>query len=309
MGRTIAIGAVVVTAALAWSSSAFAEDKEPFTGTMPTTIGVDPNSRPVLDPTPPLGILPTQTDNLVDPRMARSWGAAPARFFIATTADAGFVYIRPRVSFGYGKPFTKWFGIDLNPTAQSSGLAAYGGLRLEIPFLDIRAGVRWFGAFNRTYLDPHDHYDRIQLETENDRQSRVVTYETEADSSIPIGPGNLLLRGSLSYMTGIPQGKWVFEETLRIIANPPWVWRVRGGYVFRIGDYQQHSIGMVVDVLDVPNRDDSKTVRVGPVLRWVLSRRVEVRGSFVLTVYSPDRIGLVGSDFTELGVRYRWASE
>jgi hypothetical protein len=53
----------------------------------------------------------------------------------------------------------------------------------------------------------------------------------------------------------------------------------------------------------------SPSVRVGPVLRWVLSRRVEVRGSFVLTVYSPDRIGLVGSDFTELGVRYRWATE
>jgi hypothetical protein len=40
-----------------------------------------------------------------------------------------------------------------------------------------------------------------------------------------------------------------------------------------------------------------------------LSRRVEVRGSFVFTVVSPDRIGLVGGDFTELGVRYRWASE
>jgi hypothetical protein len=44
-------------------------------------------------------------------------------------------------------------------------------------------------------------------------------------------------------------------------------------------------------------------------MRFVLSRRVELRGSFVVTVISPDRIGLVGGDFTELGVRYRWASE
>jgi hypothetical protein len=276
---------------------------------MPTTIGNDPNAPPVIDPTPPLGILPTASDALVDPRMARSWGAAPSRWFISTTADVGFVYLRPRLSVGYGKPFTKWFGIDINPVASGTHLGAYGGLRLEIPFLDIRAGARYFRAFNHTYLDPHDHYDRIQMETENASVAQVITYETEADSSIPIGPGNLVLRGSLSYITNVPEGKYVFEETLRIIAAPPWVWRVRGGYVFRLGDYQQHSIGLVVDALDVPNRDDSKTIRVGPVLRWVLSRRVEVRGSFVLTVYSPDRIGLVGSDFTELGVRYRWATE
>jgi hypothetical protein len=279
------------------------------TGTMPTTIGNDPNAPPVIDPTPPLGILPTATDALVDPRMVRSWGAAPSRWFLSTTADVGFVYARPRLSAGYGKPFTKWFGVDINPVAAGSGLGAYGGLRLEIPFLDIRAGVRYYRAFNRTYLDPHDHYDRIQLEVEGGTVSQVITYETEADSSIPIGPGNLVLRGSASYLTNVPNGKYVFEETLRIIANPPLVWRVRGGYVLRLGDYQQHSIGMVVDALDVPNRDDSKTIRVGPILRWVLSRRVEVRGSFVLTVYSPDRIGLVGSDFTELGVRYRWATE
>ena len=31
--------------------------------------------------------------------------------------------------------------------------------------------------------------------------------------------------------------------------------------------------------------------------------------SFITTLISPDRIGLQGGDFTELGVRYRWASE
>jgi hypothetical protein len=82
-----------------------------------------------------------------------------------------------------------------------------------------------------------------------------------------------------------------------------------GGYALRLGKYHQHSIGLVVDALDVPLRDDSKTVRAGPVLRIVLSRRVDVRGSFVVAVVSPDRIGLVVGDFTELGVRYRWASE
>jgi hypothetical protein len=294
----------VALAALAFATAARADDR------MPIDVGRDPNAPPpVIDPTPPLGILPTPEDALIDPRMARSWGVEPSRLFVASTVDVGFVYLRPRVSLGYGKPFTKWFGIDANPLAQTSGLGVYGGLRMEIPFVDLRAGARWFRSFSHTYLDPKTSYDRIELETSNDVVASELTYEAELDSSVPVGPGNLLMRGSVSYISGVPNGKEVFEETLHVIAKPPWVWRVRGGYVFRLGQYSQHSIGVVADFLDVPNRDDSKTVRVGPVLRWVLSRRVEVRGSFVMTVYSPDRIGLAGSDFTELGVRYRWATE
>jgi len=87
------------------------------------------------------------------------------------------------------------------------------------------------------------------------------------------------------------------------------VWRGRGGYALNLGAYRQHSVGIVADVLDVPKRSDSVTVRVGPVVRIALSRRVELRASFVMTVLSPDDLGLAGSDFTELGVRYRWASE
>ena len=101
----------------------------------------------------------------------------------------------------------------------------------------------------------------------------------------------------------------MFEEALHIIVDPPLVWRTRVAYAFAFGSRRQHSIGPAVDFLDVPKRDDSKTVRVGPILRLALSRRVEVRGSFIVTVMSPDSIGLVGGDFTELGLRYRWASE
>lgn len=258
---------------------------------------------------PPLGLLPTAEDALIDPRMARSWGELPARSFVASTVDIGFVYARPRVSLGYGKPFTSWVGVDANPIASSAGLGVYGGLRLEIPHLDLRVGPRYFSAFQHTYLATQDSYSRIELETAGGSPARTLTYEAELDASVPLGPGALLARGSVSYVTGVPRDMSVFEETLHVMVTPPLVWRARAGYALRLGRYSQHSIGFVVDVLDVPKRDDSETWRMGPVLRLVLSRRVEVRGSFVVTVSSPDRIGLVGGDFTELGVRYRWASE
>jgi hypothetical protein len=245
----------------------------------------------------------------MDPRMARSWGTAPPRYFIATALDVGFIYVRPRVSIGYGRPFTKWIGIDANPVVSSAGIGAYGGLRFALPFGDLRIGPRYFYAFNHTDLAVKDSYERIELETSSGENAKTLTYEAELDFSIPLGPGSVVARGSVSYVTGISDDRAVFEETLRLIVRPPLVWRARGGYAFRFGAYHQHSIGIVADVLNVPKRDDSLTLRLGPVMRFVLSRRVELRGSFVVTLVSPDNIGLVGGDFTELGVRYRWASE
>lgn len=261
------------------------------------------------DAEPPLSVLPTPDDALIDPQMARSWGTLPARPFVATTMDFGFVYIRPRVSLGYGRPFTQWIGVDANPIAQTSGLGAYGGVRIEIPHLDWRVGGRYFSSFEHTYLPPQSSYDRIDFERRVSDKARTLTWETELDLSFDLGPGRFLARGSLSYVTGVPDGRYVFEETLHVIVDPPWVWRTRLGYAYVFGSRRQHSIGPVVDFLDVPGRDDSKTVRVGPILTMKLSRRVEVRGSFVFSVVSPDRIGLKGGDSTELGLRYRWASE
>jgi hypothetical protein len=261
------------------------------------------------DPDAPLSVLPTNEDALIDPKMARSWAVLPARPFVSTTFDFGFVYLRPRVSFGYGRPFTQWVGVDMNPIAQTSGLGAYGGLRIEIPHVDFRLGPRYFSSFEHTYLERRDSYTRIDLEREVSTPAHTLTWEAELDLSFPVGPGKLLLRGSASYVTGVPDDKNVFEETLHIIVNPPLVWRTRLGYAFTFGEHNQHSIGPAVDFLDVPKREDSRTIRVGPILRMQLSRRVDVRGSFIVTVVSPDRIGLRGGDFTELGLRYRWASE
>ena len=258
---------------------------------------------------PPLGLLPESEDALVDPRMARSWATAPPRYFVATAVDIGFVYARPRVSLGYGRPFTSWVGLDANPIGSRAGLGAYGGLRLELPHFDVRVGARYFSAFEHKYLDTQSSYDRLDLETGSGGRANTLTWETEADASIPAGPGAILLRGSLSYVTGVPEGHSAFEETLHVIVEPPLVWRGRAGYVLAFGDHGQHAVGLVADVLHVPKRDDSETVRAGPIVKLGLSRRVEVRGTFVLTITSPDRIGLVGGDFTELGVRYRWATE
>jgi hypothetical protein len=248
-------------------------------------------------------------DDLVDPQHTRSWREGPARAFVSTTIDAGYLYLRPRVSVGYGRPFTEWIGLDANPLIVSAGYGAYGGARFALPFVDLRVGARYFGAFQHSFLDPQDHYSRLDLDSTVRSSARYVTLEAELTAQIPAGPGDILLLGSASDVQGVPDNAYVFEETLHIITAPPFVWRVRGGYALRFGSRGQHSIGLVADVLDVPKRDDSLTIRAGPVLRLVLSRHFDIRGSFVFTLVSPDRLGLVGGDFTELGVRWRTATE
>jgi hypothetical protein len=272
-------------------------------------LAAEPSGEKFPEPEPPLSILPTPEDALIDPQMARSWGVLPARAFIATAVDFGFVYFRPRASIGYGRPFTSWIGLDANPIAQTSGLGLYGGLRIEIPHLDWRIGPRYFLSFEHTYLPKQPSYERIEFERVVAQQAHTLTWETELDLSADLGPGRFLLRGSLSYVRGVPDGKNVFEETLHVIVDPPWVWRSRVAYAYVFGSHNQHSIGPAVDVLGVPKREDALTVRVGPLISMKLSRRVEVRGSFVFSVVSPDHLGLKGGDSTELGLRYRWASE
>lgn len=269
----------------------------------------EPSGERFPDAEAPLGLLPTPEDALIDPNMARSWATSPPRAFVATTLDVGFVYVRPRVSFGYGRPFTQWGGADINAIANTSGLGAYTGGRFEIPNLDFRFGPRIFRAFEHTYLPRQQSYSRIDLERVGGDLARVLTLEAELDLTLNVGPGQLLLRASGSYLALVPKDKNVYEETLHVIVEPPWVWRARLAYTYTFGLRHQHSIGPAVDVLNVPRRDDFFTLRVGPILRMQLSRRVDVRGSFVFTVLSRDSIGLRGGDFTELGVRYRWASE
>lgn len=276
----------------------------------PNATGVPFEGSSAANPKPGVAYPP---DALIDLKMQRSWNEGRTRAFLATTLDVGWTYIRPRAAIGYGKPFGTWFGIDLNPIISGNGLGAYGGLRLSLPRVDLRVGSRYMAAFNRNYLNPPAStsagYNRQDLDSTVGNPSRVLTFEAELEASLPAGPGDIIGLGSVSYVTGVPDGQYVFEETLRTIVNPPLVWRARLGYVFRFGSYRQHSLGIVGDGLDVPGRDDSKTFRLGPIVRIVLSRRVEVRGSFVPTIISPDHLGLVGGDFTELGFRYRWATE
>jgi hypothetical protein len=235
------------------------------------------------------------------------WDRGNMRLFAATTIDLGYLYLRPRLTLGYGKPFVLWGGLDVNPIATSSGLGAYAGLRVQIPWFDLRAGARGFRAFEHHFLPPQDSYNTVDLQNVMGSNSLYVTLEAELSGAFPLGPGSVLLVLTASSVQGVPSGLYVYEETLRVITNPPAIYRARTGYALRLGSEGNARVGVVGEVLDLPGRSEL-LYRAGMVASFSIDDHLEALGLLVFPVVSRDSLGIAGGDFAELGIRYRWAT-
>lgn len=236
----------------------------------------------------------------------RSWRDGSPRFFFAEQLDAGYVYVRARSWLGYGKPHDVWGGLEVNPLLGQGGLGVFVGLAGGARYVTARVGARPFMSSERPFLAAADAHDRIEFNLPGSA-AKYVALEAELTFEARIGPGRLSVLGSLTRVEGVPDGMHVYEETLRIIVQPPWVWRARGEYAVFVVGGKEHNVGVVVDVFGVPARDMVQ-VRAGLVARLTLSPQLEARLSLIPTVYSRDRLGLVTSDFTELGFRWRFAT-
>lgn len=293
-------------------AAALAEEAAPIAAQAQTPPDASPASAEPVTPSTaqapipaPLADAPTMW---IDRNLTKSWELGGPRPFFSAQLDVGYLYVRPRVAVGYGKPFHRWVGIEANPfilAGQAAG--GYAGIRLDLPNFDIRVGGRQTYSFNRSYQAPLVKYGRWDLESTEKPRSNITTLETEANVVIPAGPGAFIGLASVSYLLGVPEGDFVYEELLRVMVQPPWVLRSRVGYMFGFGEHRQASIGPAVDVLGIPERE-TVVMRFGLLARFVLSRSFELRGTFMPRIISQDALGLLESDFTELGLRWRWAT-
>lgn len=282
----------------------------------PTTPPVDP-AAPLSAPTAPpdpssdasLTSTPGPKSPLKEPDKTHPhyWAIGEARPFFSTSIDVGYLYFRPRVSVGYGRPFRSWVGIDANPQVSTYFAGGYAGLRFALPLVDLRIGPRYVFAWQHHFLRERPTYGRLEFESQQEARSKYLALEAELTGAIPAGPGSILGVASASYLTGVPAGMNVYEETLRVIAKPPWIWRGRTGYAVRLGVEGRISIGLVGEVVGNPGRD-LYMFRAGAVGSAALSNHIEVLGSLLLPIVTPDTLGIFGGEFAQLGVRYRWAT-
>ncbi len=242
-----------------------------------------------------------------DTTRARFWSEGAPRLFFATSTDLGYLYARPRAIVGYGRPFWTWLGFEANPQVSQRFLGAYAGLRGELPFFDLRLGTRYAFSFQQAYLRPRAEYGRLQLESRELPRSTYYDLEAELTGAVPLGPGSLLLLGTANQIRGVPKDVYVFDQVLRVIVAPPWVYRGRLGYGIRVGPTGRIGVGLVGEVLHVPARQAS-TFRAGFIATATLSNHLEVIGSFIPPLVGPDTLGIAQGDFAQLGIRYRWAT-
>jgi hypothetical protein len=237
------------------------------------------------------------------------WSRGESRAFVSSVVELGFVYMRPQLAAGFGKPHWSWIGLEVQPSFSTGGTGVYGGARAALPFVDLRAGARYVFAAGRKFLVPRESYARDDVERLDPRAqtSHYVALESELSGTAPAPGGSLFAVGSASLLFGVPEGWFVFDESLHVVVDPPMVWRARLGYALALGEDDFLSVGPVGEVIGVPDRE-AFVVRTGPAVSVKLTAQLDMLASIAFVVASPDTTGLLGADIGRIGLRWRWAT-
>lgn len=233
-------------------------------------------------------------------------GSGGVRPFFAATLDAGALYLRPRAHFGYGRPHFNWVGAELGTGFSLSGITGYGGLRGVFPYLDLSIGARYESPVDQAFLPRQKSFVREELELTTLPQARYIVGQVEAASAIPFPGGNLVAVASGYYISNVPDDLLLFEQSLRVVSDAPWMWRARLGYLYHLGWLGTMRAGATAELIHLVGRK-SVVVRTGPALSVALTHHLEATAAVLIVATSPDALGLRGADLGRIGLRYRWA--
>jgi hypothetical protein len=234
-------------------------------------------------------------------------GAGPSRSFASAIFDAGLFYYGAQLSLGWGKPHWRWGGIDAGGQMGRAGATVYGGLHAVLDHFEARVGARYVTPIERHFLPVQEAYVPFDLETVRTARAHYVLSEIELKTSFHLLGGSLLALLDGYALFGVPADHYVFEETLRVVAAPPGLWRGRLAYLAHLGPSGELHLGAAGELIGVPERG-TLVARAGPVLRVGLTEHLEAAAALLVVVASPDAIGLIGADLGLLGFRYRWAT-
>jgi hypothetical protein len=287
--RLLRPGIAALTALAALGAATVARAAEPF--------GIDAPA-----PSPPAS---TGTDQAV---VARYWELGRSRPFLAANVEAGFPYLRPRFLAGYGRPFWSFLAVEAYPVLSLGGIGPYAGISAGIPGLTLRAGGRYFYPFTRTLLDPQEHYERTDIERLEGPKADYLAYEAEAAATAPLFSGSIFGVLTGYRVSHVSPNYHLFEEGLHAVMEPPYIWRARLGYLLALSRNGAIRVGAAGEVIGLPGRDEF-VVRAGVLGSVSISAEVDVQVSLIPVLASPDRLGIAGGDFGQLGIRYRIATD
>jgi hypothetical protein len=230
-------------------------------------------------------------------------GTGPVRPFLASVIELGAFHVRPWLQAGYGKPHYEWFGAEIYQSMSVSGGRSYAGIRGTWPYIDVRGGWRYEFPTS-TYLMPRkDSYEREDMENPAFGRSTYLAAEAELSGTIPVPNGSIIAVATL----GVPDDRLLLEQALKVVTEPPWMWRARVGYLYHFGWQGTLRLGVSAEVIH-PIRRQDVVVRAGPLMSAALTHHLEANAAIMVVAYSPDSLGLAGADLGQIGLRYRWAT-
>ncbi len=304
--RALSLVAALLSSTTAAHADESSEEQPPQPDPRPENAPyTDPAHPHVLDPhdarRSPLEPTPMSADPM------RHWQLNPVRAFLQATIDLGYPYLRSAVAAGYGRPHYMWAGLETQPQISGNFGALYFGIHAALSWLDVRSGLRLVRPLFRSQLPIKGHYDIRDLERDRADIEPYNTFEFEAVPDIRLGPGFVV--GAFTWMAvrGFSEDRYIYEENLRVIAARPLLLRERLGYLFDVKPLARARIGAAVEVIHIPGRDE-QVIRAGLIGLWRLHEQVDVLAQLLPVVSSPDGLGLVGADFNQLGIRFRWAT-
>ena len=256
--------------------------------------------------TPPTSAPPAE-EGIEQAVVARYWELGRPRLFFATILELGYAYVRPRFAVGYGLPYWRWVGVEAYPLISLSGLGQYAGIGASLPGLSLRAGSRYSFPFTRTFLVPRDSFSRTDVDLRQGPRADYLALEAEVTATLPVPAGSLFAIVSGYRTLLVPDGFYLYEESLRSVMKPPYIWRARAGYLLALGRDGAIHVGPTAEVVGLPGREQL-VVRAGVLTSLSINAHLEAQASFVPVLVSPDNLGLAGGDFGQLGVRFRWAT-
>ncbi len=235
------------------------------------------------------------------------WSAGESRPFLGAVFETGGISVRTELDAGWGRPHYSWIGGEVTSSLSLRGLSAFTGVRGVLPFGSVRFGGRYVVNIQQRFIEDFPQITRPMLEVDEGPRSRYASLDGEVQFEIPLPVGKLGGVASAHGLFGIPEGYFVFEDALRMVAAGPFITRGRIQYLAGIGDPATFRVGGIVEVMGDPQRE-AVWFRTGPAVAVSLTHHLEAVGVAALTLLSPDEIGLAGADLGQIGLRYRWAT-
>jgi hypothetical protein len=264
---------------------------------------------------PPLAAAPSGADAELQPDAANEtkgldpdyWRHGDTRWFVSARAECGALYAKPYVSAGYGKPHWLWTGVDVNAIATIDFIQGYAGFRASTPIVDLAFGWRDTSSYGKGWLNPASSYDRADVLTGPGPKARYWAWEAEAVVLVPL-PHSALIGDLIAVKTlDVPRGKYLYDESYRVIVKDSVFEVLRTGLVARLLRADALKVGVLSEWVFGTGRSQD-VLRLGPVASWQLTDHLEAVGVATFSVHSPDRLGLDLGTYALAGVRYRWAT-